>query len=246
MRNSGPIGLLASLLLALPLPAAAAPLRAALATADAEATRVGADLLRAGGNAADAAVGAALALAVVLTTLNDLYGSACWVPGAGILLNGEMDDFTIAPGRPNLFGRIQGEGNRVVPGDRPLSSMAPMILTRAGALVAISGRGDSRIPSTVTQVLLDLFDLESPAAAVTRPRLHHQGLPDRHKAEARALSHPVADELRRRGHEIVAPASRAKVSLARRLATGDAEAGANPRTAEVAAGVELPPASGGA
>ncbi len=176
------------------------------------------------------------------TTLNDLYGGAFWVPGAGIFLNDEMDDFTTAPGRPNLFGLMQGDGNRVQPGRRPLSSMAPMILRDGDELLAIGGRGGSRIPSAVVQVLLNLLAGDGVAAAVARPRLHHQWLPDRLEAEPGALARPVVEELRRRGHEIVLPTSRAEVSLARRRASGEVEAAGDPRTAETAERVELPPA----
>jgi len=179
---------------------------------------------------------------VLTTTLNDLYGCAFWVPGAGIFLNDEMDDFTTAAGRPNSYGLIQGDGNLVHPGRRPLSSMAPTIAWNGEETIAIGGRGGSRIPSALLQVFLDLLSGDRAAAAVARPRLHHQWLPDRLEVEAGALPRAVVEELRRRGDEIVAPADRGKVNLARRYGSGEVEAAGDPRSYEAAAIVELPPA----
>jgi len=116
-----------------------------------------------------------------------------------------------------------------------------MILGHGDELVAIGGRGGSRIPSALTQVLLNLLAGDGAAAAVARPRLHHQWLPDRLEAEPGALSRRVADELRRRGHEIVPPIARAEVNLVRRLAAGEVEAAGDPRSYEAATVVELPP-----
>lgn len=164
------------------------------------------------------------------TTINDLFGCALFVPEVGIFLNNEMDDFATAPGRPNLYGLVQGEANRVLPGRRMLSSMAPTLAWRGSEVVAAGGRGGSRIPTATAQVLLSLLAQGEPAgAAVARPRLHHQGLPDRLEAEAGALAGPERQELERRGHAVVPPPATAKVNLVRRLAGGALEAAGDPR-----------------
>jgi gamma-glutamyltranspeptidase/glutathione hydrolase len=185
------------------------------------------------------AVGAEGDMVVLTTTLNQLYGGSLWVPEAGFFLNDEMDDFATAPGRPNLFGLVQGEASAVAPGRRPLSSMAPTLAWRGGELVGVGGRGGSRIPSAVVQVLAHLWDGDAPAAAVARPRLHHQWLPDRVEVETGALAAEVVAELRARGHEVVDATALPKVNLARRHADGSLELGADPRAAEAAATLEL-------
>src|SRR5437867_4547786 len=115
------------------------------------------------------------------TTLNNDFGSAVTVTGAGFLLNDEMDDFTSAPGKPNLFGLIQGEANAIAPGKRMLSAMTPsLVLDPAGRLALVLGSpGGSRIPTAVYQVISDVIDQDMPLPdAVAAPRLHHQALPD--------------------------------------------------------------------
>src|SRR5881628_706454 len=115
------------------------------------------------------------------TTLNNDFGSAVTVTGAGFLLNDEMDDFTSAPGKPNLFGLIQGEANAIAPGKRMLSAMTPsIVLDTAGRLALVLGSpGGSRIPTAVYQVISDVIDQDMPLPdAVAAPRLHHQALPD--------------------------------------------------------------------
>src|SRR5207253_2258196 len=115
------------------------------------------------------------------TTLTDDFGSAVTVTGAGFLLNDEMDDFTSAPGKPNLFGLIQGEANAIAPGKRMLSAMTPsIVLDPEGRLYLILGSpGGPRITTAVYQVVSDVIDQGmSLADAVAAPRLHHQALPD--------------------------------------------------------------------
>jgi gamma-glutamyltranspeptidase/glutathione hydrolase len=172
---------------------------------------------------------------VLTTTLNAYYGCALWVPGAGFFLNDEMDDFATAPGRPNLFGLVQGEASAIGPGRRPLSSMAPTLLWRGKETIGIGGRGGSRIPTGLIQVLANLWDGDTPQAAVARPRLHHQWLPDRVEVEEGALAPEVAAELAARGHELVAATRTTKINLARLGANGELELGADPRSFESAA-----------
>jgi gamma-glutamyltranspeptidase/glutathione hydrolase len=169
-------------------------------------------------------------LVALTTTLNALFGCGLWVPGAGFFLNDEMDDFATAPGRPNLFGLVQGEANAVAPGKRMLSSMAPTLAWRGTEAVALGGRGGSRIPTNVAEVLLDLLvDGDTLEAALRRPRLHHQWLPDRLEAEPGALTPEARTELEHRGHQVLTSDVTAKVFAVRRRADGTVEAAPDPR-----------------
>jgi gamma-glutamyltranspeptidase/glutathione hydrolase len=170
-------------------------------------------------------------LVALTTTLNELFGCGLWVPGAGFFLNDEMDDFTAAPGQPNLFGLVQGEANAVAPGRRMLSSMTPVIAWKGDEAYALGGRGGSRIPTNVIQVMLDLLvDGDPLQAALDRPRLHHQWLPDRLEAEPDALSPETAAELERRGHTVLVSRDTAKVHAVHRLPDGRVEAASDPRS----------------
>jgi gamma-glutamyltranspeptidase/glutathione hydrolase len=169
-------------------------------------------------------------LVALTTTLNGLFGCGLWVPGAGFFLNNEMDDFAAAPGRPNLFGLIQGEANAVAPGKRMLSSMSPVIAWKGKEAYALGGRGGSRIPTHTLQVLLNLLvDGDPLQAALDRPRLHHQWLPDRLDAEPDALSPETRAELERRGHKVEASVVTAKVHAVHLLPDGRVEAASDPR-----------------
>ncbi|MFM7514868.1 MAG: gamma-glutamyltransferase, partial [Cyanobium sp.] len=130
-------------------------------------------------------------LVALTTTLNFAYGNGISVPGAGFLLNNEMDDFTAAPGRPNAFQLVQGEANAIAPGRRPLSSMAPTLVFREDGRpwLAIGSPGGSRIITTVTQVLLQrLVWGANLATAVAAPRIHSKLWPDRLELEE-GISH---------------------------------------------------------
>ncbi|HEY4595336.1 MAG TPA: gamma-glutamyltransferase [Thermoanaerobaculia bacterium] len=169
-------------------------------------------------------------LVALTTTLNELFGCGLWVPGAGFFLNDEMDDFAAAPGQPNLFGLVQGEANAVAPGKRMLSSMAPVIVWKGDEAYALGGRGGSRIPTNVIQVVLDLLvDGDPLQAALDRPRLHHQWLPDRLEAEPDALSPETRAELERRGQTILVSRDTAKIHAVHRLPDGRVEAASDPR-----------------
>ena len=169
-------------------------------------------------------------LVALTTTLNGLFGCGLWVPGAGFFLNNEMDDFATAPGKPNLFGLIQGEANAVAPGKRMLSSMSPVIAWKGKEAYALGGRGGSRIPTNTLQVLLNLLvDGDPLQAALDRPRLHHQWLPDRLDAEPDALSPETRAELERRGHKVEITAVAAKVHAVHLLPDGRVEAASDPR-----------------
>lgn len=164
------------------------------------------------------------------TTLNGAFGCGLLVPELGILLNNEMDDFTTAPGQANLYGLIQGEANEVAPGKRMLSSMTPTVAWRGGEVLAVGAPGGSRIPTSTAQVVLALVvDHADPAAAVARPRVHHQWQPDRIEAEDGALSPEVRLELERRGHTIGRRSRIGEVCLAIRRANGTLDAAADSR-----------------
>jgi gamma-glutamyltranspeptidase/glutathione hydrolase len=178
-------------------------------------------------------------LVSLTTTLNNLFGSGLWVPGAGFFLNDEMDDFATAPGLPNLFGLIQGEANAVAPGKRMLSSMAPVIAWKGREAYALGGRGGSRIPTNTLQVLLNLLvDGDPLQAALDRPRLHHQWLPDRLEAEPDALAPETRAELERRGHTVQVNMNTAKIHAVHLLADGRAEAASDPRGTGIGGVVE--------
>jgi gamma-glutamyltranspeptidase/glutathione hydrolase len=136
------------------------------------------------------------------TTINDLYGSGVYLPTVGFFLNDEMDDFAGAPGRPNLFGLVQGEQNAIQPGKRMLSSMVPtVVLDRAGRpVLVVGGRGGPRIISGVMQTIINVIDHRmSVADAINAPRVHHQALPDTLRYERRGFAN-VLDSLAAMGH----------------------------------------------
>ena len=143
--------------------------------------------------------------AVALTqTINTTFGSGVVVPGTGILLNNEMDDFSAKPGVPNAYGLVGNEANAIAPGKIPLSSMAPTMVFREGKLFLVLGSpGGSRIITTVAQVILNVIDYHMTIReAVDAPRIHHQWLPDELLAEKRALSPEVIHALEAMGHTI--------------------------------------------
>ena len=144
--------------------------------------------------------------AVAVTyTINALFGAKVIAGDTGFFLNDEMDDFTIKPGTPNLFGLVQGKANAIAPGKRPLSSMSPTIVTKDGKPFLVLGSpGGSRIISIVVQVLLDVIDHGMTVQeAVNAPRIHHQWLPDQITAEPFALSPDTKALLEAMGHKIV-------------------------------------------
>ena len=113
-------------------------------------------------------------------TLNLTYGTGLTVPGTGILLNNEMDDFSAKPGVPNFFGLIGGEFNAIEPEKRMLSSMTPTIVMKEGKPFLITGSpGGSRIITAVLQVIMNVIDHRmNIAEASNAVRIHHQWLPD--------------------------------------------------------------------
>jgi len=141
--------------------------------------------------------------AVAVTyTLNNGYGSGVTVPGAGFLLNDEMDDFAAKPGEPNMFGLVQGESNAIAPGKRPLSSMTPTIILKDGKPFLVLGApGGPVIITAVLQVILNVIDFGMNAQdAVDFPRIHDQWKPDRLDTES-TISPDTVAQLQHMGYE---------------------------------------------
>jgi len=145
--------------------------------------------------------------AAVTYTLNDWFGAKVMVPTTGVLLNNEMDDFTVKPGVPNLYGLVQGATNAIAPGKRPLSSMSPTIVTQDGKPLLVLGTpGGSRIITAVLQTLINTIDYRmNVQEAVDAPRFHQQWLPDVTNVEPYALSPDTAKLLTEMGHKLGAP-----------------------------------------
>ncbi len=116
----------------------------------------------------------------VTTTLNGGYGSRTVVAGAGFLLNNEMDDFSVKPGVPNMYGALGNEKNAIAPGKRMLSSMTPTIVLKNGSPYLVVGTpGGTTIPTSVFQTLVNVLEFNMTADdAVNKPKFHHQWLPD--------------------------------------------------------------------
>ena len=141
------------------------------------------------------------------TTLNNSYGSAVTVTGAGFLLNDEMDDFATLPGEPNMYGLVQGEANAIAPGKRMLSAMTPaIVLDPSKRLHMVVGTpGGPKIITMVYHVISNVIDHRMPLAdAVVAPRMHHQGLPDSLQVESDGFMPETLDSLRARGHGVSA------------------------------------------
>jgi len=169
------------------------------------------------------------------TTLNNSYGSAVTVTGAGFLLNDEMDDFATSPGEPNMYGLVQGEANAIAPGKRMLSAMTPsIVLDPAKQLFLVVGTpGGPKIITMVYHVISNVIDHHmSLPDAISAPRMHHQGLPDSLQVETDGFARETLDSLRARGH-----------AIANRGTWGDVEAII--RTADGWQGVSDPRLAGG-
>jgi gamma-glutamyltranspeptidase / glutathione hydrolase len=135
-------------------------------------------------------------------TINNWFGSGVTVPGAGFLLNDDMDDFTVKPGVPNEFGLIQGEANEIAGNKRPLSSMNPVIALMDGKpWLAVGSPGGPRIITTVLHVILNVVDFEmNIAQAIEAPRFHHQWMPDEIYWEDFGVNPDTRAILERMGH----------------------------------------------
>lgn len=139
------------------------------------------------------------------TTLNNTFGNSIVADSAGFLLNNEMDDFSVKPGFPNMYGLVGGEANSVQPGKRMLSSMTPVIVEKKGSLYLVLGSpGGSTIPTTVFQVIINVLDFGmNLEQAVDTGRFHHQWLPDILYYEKNAINQATLEKLRSMGHTLV-------------------------------------------
>ena len=135
-------------------------------------------------------------------SINYPFGAGLVVPGTGVLLNDEMDDFSARPGEPNAYGLVGAEANAVAAGKRPLSSMSPTFVESERGVAVLGTPGGSRI---ITMVLLGILELESGATVqdwVSKRRFHHQYLPDAIQYEKGALDEATQRALRGMGHEL--------------------------------------------
>ena len=136
-------------------------------------------------------------------TLNFSYGSKITVPGTGILLNNEMDDFSAKPGTPNAYGLVGGKLNAIAPEKRMLSSMSPTIVMKDGKPFLITGSpGGSRIITTVLQIIANVIDFNMNISEATNAvRVHHQWLPDKLMVE-RGLNEDTIKILKEMGYKV--------------------------------------------
>jgi gamma-glutamyltranspeptidase/glutathione hydrolase len=145
-------------------------------------------------------------------TLNGDFGAKVQVPGTGVTLNNEMDDFAAKPGAPNMFGLVMGAQNAIAPGKRMLSFMTPTIVVKGGKLRAIVGSpGGPTIITTVAQIVMQLVDHKRPLVdAVSAKRIHHQWLPDEIAYED-GVPEAMLSALKAKGHAVKA---RARIGFA--------------------------------
>jgi gamma-glutamyltranspeptidase/glutathione hydrolase len=175
----------------------------------------------------------------VTTTLNDSYGSHVVVAGSGFLLNDEMDDFSVKPGAPNMYGAIGGEANKIEPSKRMLSSMTPTIVEKNGKLFMVVGTpGGTTIITSVFQTILNVIEHKmTMQQAVTAKRIHSQWLPDSVYIEPGALLAEDSLKLTNMGHSIrLRSDGIGQVDAILVLPDGKLEGGADPRGDDTAEG----------
>ena len=174
----------------------------------------------------------------ITTTINSSFGSKVVVDGAGFLLNNEMDDFSIKPGFPNMFGLVGGEANAIEPNKRMLSSMTPTIIEKDNKPFLIVGTpGGSTIITSVFQTILNVIDFNmGMQEAVDAKRFHHQWLPDALIVEKNTLEDDVRENLNNLGHKIIERNSIGRMDCILIKNDGSLEGGADKRGDNIALG----------
>ncbi|WP_207510302.1 gamma-glutamyltransferase [Longitalea luteola] len=173
----------------------------------------------------------------VTTTLNGHYGSKTVVGGAGFLLNNEMDDFSIKPGVPNMYGAIGADANAIAPGKRMLSSMTPTIVLKDNKpFIVVGTPGGTTITTSVFQTLINILEFDmSTEDAVNKPKFHHQWLPDEIFVEA-DFSQAVRQQLQQMGYKVTQRGSIGRTEVIRIEPNGRFEAVADKRGDDSVAG----------
>jgi gamma-glutamyltranspeptidase / glutathione hydrolase len=174
----------------------------------------------------------------ITATVNTTFGSKVVVPGTGVILNNEMDDFSILPGVPNAFGLVGAESNSIAPGKRPLSSMSPtIVLDQAGLPILTIGAAGG--PKIITQVVLGIvrwLDFQEPLAeAVAGPRFHHQWRPDVVSYEE-VLPAQFVEGWKSRGHKVQSLSTAGRTQAIARDGAGKLIGVSDPRVSGKAAG----------
>jgi gamma-glutamyltranspeptidase/glutathione hydrolase len=174
----------------------------------------------------------------ITATVNTTFGSKVVVPGTGVVLNDEMDDFSIAPGMPNAFGLVGAENNSIAPGKRPLSSMSPtIVLDKNGIpLITVGAAGGPKIITQVVLTIVRVLDFkQSLADAVEGRRFHHQWRPNVVSYE-KGLAPEIVEGLRERGHNVEVVESAGRTQAIAVNADGILVGVADPRSGGKAAG----------
>ncbi|HTM99734.1 MAG TPA: gamma-glutamyltransferase [Pedobacter sp.] len=174
----------------------------------------------------------------ITTTLNGSYGAGVVVKGAGFLLNNEMDDFSVKPGAPNMYGLVGGEANAIAPNKRMLSCMTPTIIAKDGELFMVVGTpGGSTIITSVFQTIINVIDFnQSMQTAVNSKKFHHQWLPDQIDIEPKALDSLTMVKLKAKGYKIVPRGAIGRVDAILKTKWGYYQGGADPRGDDKAIG----------
>ncbi len=175
----------------------------------------------------------------ITNTVNTTFGSRVVIPGTGVVMNNQMDDFSIAPAAPNAFGLIGAEANAIEPGKRPLSSMSPTIILDAQGKPRLTcgAAGGPRIINATLQCILRVLDSGmSIGEALAAPRVHHQWSPDRLLMEP-TWPQAVVDQVAKRGHMIAPRGNVAVAQAIERTSDGKLTAATDPRIAGSARGV---------
>lgn len=173
----------------------------------------------------------------VTTTLNNSYGSRTVIGGAGFFMNDEMDDFSIKPGVPNMYGAIGGEANAIKPGKRMLSSMTPTIVLKNNRPYLVIGTpGGTTIPTQVFQTLVNILEFDlSTSDAVNKPKFHHQWLPDTLYVE-KGFPESTKNNLGKMGYAIIQRNAIGRTEVIKVLPDGRFEAVADNRGDDAAEG----------